>query len=115
VPIEGFLSGKPIEERRVKEMRKKKKLILALGSLFLLAASVGVLAGIGDDDGGASNVDVNNDPPGGGDGCICPMVYDPVVCLVQNPDGTKSKQLFSNACFAGCAGATECRSFAIAR
>lgn len=92
---------------------EKKKLMLALGSLFLLAASVGVVAGIGDDDGGASDLDVNNDLPGGDD-CICPMVYDPVVCLVQNPDGSKSKQLFSNACFAGCAGATECRGFAIA-
>ena len=48
----------------------------------------------------------------GGDDCICPHVYDPVVCIVENPDGTRSKQLFSNACVAACAGHTHCFGFA---
>jgi len=38
--------------------------------------------------------------PGLDRGCICPHVYDPVLC----PDGN----VYSNSCFAGCAGQTGC-------
>lgn len=39
-------------------------------------------------------------PGGGGGGCFCPTYMDPVLC----PDGN----VYSNACFAGCAGQTGC-------
>ena len=91
----------------------RKKLVLGLVCVLLLAGSAVVLAGIG---GGNSNSDLNdnNDFPGGGDDCICPLYYDPVVCVDKNPDGTFTTRTFSNACFAGCAGYTRCfSSFAI--
>ena len=37
---------------------------------------------------------------GPGGGCICPHVYAPVLC----PNGF----VYSNSCFAGCAGQTGC-------
>jgi len=89
-------------------MRNRKILTLVLGAVLVIAASAGVLAGLGgDDNGGAVDLDVNNGRPGGGT-CNCPLNYDPVVCKVPGPDGSTIKQLFSNSCFAGCAGATEC-------
>jgi hypothetical protein len=86
----------------------RKKLVLGLGCALLLAASAVVVAGIGGDNGN-SDLDVNHDRPGGDD-CICPLNYDPVVCVDRNPDGTITTRTFSNACFAGCAGFTRCFS-----
>ena len=86
---------------------KRKYLSVALAAAFAIALSAGVLAGLGDDNGGAQDININDDRPGGGD-CTCPTVYDPVVCKVAGPGGTTIKQVFSNACFAGCAGAREC-------
>jgi len=85
----------------------RKKLVLGLGCALLLAGSAAVLAGIGGDN---SNSDLNDNGgfPGGGDDCICTLQYDPVVCIERNPDGTVTKRVFSNACFAGCAGFTHC-------
>ena len=89
---------------------KKAGIIAVLAALILglgIFLSAGVLADtIGDDPN--QNVDIEPNPPDPGE-CICPQVYDPVVCLVNG-----QKQIFSNACFAGCAGATQCRKFAIA-
>jgi hypothetical protein len=107
-----FLSGQPEPER--KEKMRKKRLALVLGSLFLLATSAAVLANLGDDNGGAVHLDINDDWPGDDD-CICPMIYDPVVCIVENPDGTKTKRVFSNACVAGCHGYTDCNHIAFQR
>ena len=85
----------------------RKKLVLGLGCALLLAGSAVVLAGIGGDN---SNSDLNDNDgfPGGGDDCICTQQYAPVVCIEKNPDGTLTKQTFSNACFAACAGFTNC-------
>ncbi len=86
----------------------RKKLVLGLGCALLLAASAAVWAGIG---GGNNNTDLDtNDGFPGGDDCICPLNYDPVVCVDRNPDGTITTRTFSNACFAGCAGFTRCFS-----
>ena len=87
----------------------RKKLVLGLGCALLLAGSAVVLAGIGGGN-GSTVLDDINDRPGGGDDCICPLNYDPVVCVKRNPDGTLTTQKFSNACFAGCAGFTHCFS-----
>ncbi|NIM00174.1 MAG: hypothetical protein GTN89_04585 [Acidobacteria bacterium] len=89
---------------------KKRKLILALGCAVLLAGSAVVFAGLGGNDDQASDLDLNNDFPDLG-GCVCPMVYDPVVCFKEGPDGTIVRKSFSNACFAGCEGFTRCASF----
>jgi hypothetical protein len=85
----------------------RKNLILGLGCVLLLAGSVAVMAGIGGGD-GTSDIDINTDRPGGGGSCVCTQQYDPVVCIDKNPDGTYTKQEFSNACFASCAGFTNC-------
>ena len=92
----------------------RKKLVLALGCALVLAGSAAVVAGIG---GGDSNGDINDNGgfPGGGDDCICTHQYDPVVCIERNPDGTLTKHVFSNACFAGCAGFTNCLGTATVR
>ncbi len=92
----------------------RNKLALALGCALLLAGSAAVVAGIGGDD---SNSDLNTNGgfPGGGDDCICTQQYSPVVCVERNPDGTLTKHLFSNACFAGCAGFTNCLGIATPR
>jgi hypothetical protein len=88
----------------------RKRISIAVAAAFALVVSAGVLAGLGDDDdpGGAQDININGGRPGGGE-CNCPQVYDPVTCKVPGPNGTVIKQTFSNACFAGCAGATECR------
>ncbi len=39
------------------------------------------------------------------DPCICPMVYAPVIC--------SNGYVYSNACFAGCDGATGCVPYEI--
>ena len=93
----------------------RKKVVLALGCALLLAGSVAVVAGIGDDDNSNSDLNDNDGFPGGGDDCICPLYYDPVVCVEKNPDGTLEVQVFSNACFAHCAGFTNCFGFRIIR
>ena len=87
----------------------RKNLVIALGCALLLAGSVAVVAGIGGGDNN-SDLDTDFDFPGGGNDCVCPLYYDPVVCIEQNPDGTYTKRQFSNACFAGCAGFTRCFS-----
>ncbi len=77
-----------------------KVLAVAVPAMALLL-SVGALAGLGGQQG---NSTIEPDPPDpGGDDCICPHVWDPVVCNVNG-----ERQRFSNACFAGCAGATQC-------
>jgi len=86
----------------------RKKLVLGLGCALLLAGSVVVVAGIGGNNNNSSDLDTNDGWPGDGDDCICPLNYDPVVCIERNPDGTFAKRQFSNACFAGCAGFTHC-------
>jgi len=80
-------------------------LLVPLAALVLAGA---VIAG------GGSNSDINenNDPPGGGDECICPQIYDPVICTQPSSGtiiSTNTAKKFSNACFAGCEGYTECR------
>jgi len=93
----------------------KKKWVLGLACALLLAGSVAVVAGIGGgDDNTNSNLNFGDDLPDGG-GCFCPHVYDPVVCVEKNPDGTFNVQQFSNGCFAGCAGFTNCFSGAVVR
>lgn len=92
---------------------KKKNLALALVGVLLLAGSAVVFAGLGGDDDQASDFDVNDDFPDLGDDCICPLYYDPVVCFKENPDGTISKKMFSNPCFAGCEGYTRCARFSV--
>jgi hypothetical protein len=91
----------------------KKKLVLALGCALLLAGSAAVVAGIG---GGSGSSDINdNGGFPGGDPCICTQQYAPVVCVEKNPDGTLTKHAFSNSCFAGCAGFTNCVGAATSR
>ncbi len=85
----------------------RKKVVLGLGCVLLLAGSAVALAGLGGGNNGNSEFDINHDRPGGDD-CICPLNYDPVVCVDRNPDGTITTRTFSNACFAGCAGFTRC-------
>lgn len=90
-----------------------KKLALSLVCALLLAGSAAVVAGIG---GGNSNSDLNgNGGLPGDDDCICTLQYDPVVCIEHNPDGSLTKHVFSNACFAGCAGFTNCLGTATVR
>jgi len=84
----------------------RKNLALGLVCVLALVGSVAVVAGIGGDDSN-SNINTNGGFPGGGS-CICTQQYDPVTCIDKNPDGTYTKQTFSNACFAGCAGFTNC-------
>jgi len=90
---------------------KKVGFIAVLAALILgvgIFLSSGVLAETIGDDNVHQDFDVEPNPPDPGE-CICPLNYDPVVCIVNG-----QKQVFSNACFAGCAGATRCRSFSIA-
>ena len=83
---------------------KKSKILkaLAIGLPMVALLSIGVVAGLGNEQ---PNGDINDGGPGDGDDCICPHIYDPVVC---NVNGERVR--FSNACFAGCAGATKCIS-----
>lgn len=46
---------------------------------------------------------INTIPGGSGGGCICPHVFDPVVC-----GEFPNKKYFSNACVAGCNGYYDC-------
>ena len=88
-------------------MNRKRAYLLLAAAALLLSASLGTLAGLGDD-GSASDLDVIHDPPGGSE-CICPHVWDPVVC--RAPDGSRAK--FSNACVAACHGFANCVKIAI--
>ena len=82
----------------------KKKLLI--GAIVLAVAALTtsvVLAALVEDPEDPGSFYMVVDPPSGGT-CICPMVFAPVVC--DKGDETKA---YSNACFAACDGATNCR------
>jgi hypothetical protein len=79
-------------------MRTKKLLVLAL-TLFAIAGATLTLA---------DYVEIDRNPPPPSQ-CVCPAVWDPVVC--RGPDG--SVRTFSNACVAGCNGYTKCVRYAV--
>ncbi len=81
-------------------MRTRTVVLVTAVVLLASAAAVVTLAGFGD----SGPVVVIDHGPGGGTSCNCPMNWAPVLCTA--PDG--SRQAFSNACFAGCNGYTEC-------
>jgi len=81
-------------------MRTRTVLIVTGAVLLFSAAAVVTLADFGNNPGPV----VIDRGPGGGTSCTCPMNWAPVLCTA--PDG--SKQAFSNACFAGCYGYTQC-------
>jgi hypothetical protein len=83
-------------------MRRKTIWIGAFLVLVLAAASAAALADIGGS-GAAQEIEIIKGPPGGGS-CVCPAIYEPVVCVA--PDGSYGK--FSSACVAGCYGFTHC-------
>jgi hypothetical protein len=85
-------------------MMKRKLWFGGLALFGLLAMTLGL----------AFTVDTVEDPeePGSmvtvieipkGPGCVCPMVFAPVVC---DKDG--QRKAYSNGCFAGCDNATNC-------
>jgi hypothetical protein len=88
----------------------RRKLVLAALTAVVLAAAAGAFTlaeTVGGDDGvpGFASLIIDR-PPGGG--CVCPALWQPVVCTRENPDGTTSHQAFSNGCVAGCYGYTSC-------
>jgi hypothetical protein len=89
-------------------MRKKLVLVTLLALALAAAAGAYTLADtIGGDDGDSTyGAIIDKLPPGGS--CICPMIWAPVVCARENPDGSVSRQAFSNGCVAGCYGYTDC-------
>ena len=90
-------------------MRKSRIVYVSVVFALLLGGlSAGVLAGLGDDDNNNGNVVIEPNPPDRDDPCLCPQIWDPVVCEVNG-----ERKLFGNACFAGCEGATNCRRFAV--
>ena len=84
--------------------------VLATLTAVALAAAAGIctLADTVGDDGGASTFASLIDRPPGGSSCVCPSLWQPVVCTRENPDGTTSRQAFSNGCVAACHGYTSC-------
>jgi hypothetical protein len=92
---------------------KKKLLVVALVWIFVAGMSAYVLADFGEDDGGNEVFGEIIDFPPGGDPCYCPHIWAPVICSKENPDGTITKKYFSNACFAGCHGYTNCAGIVI--
>jgi len=89
-------------------MKRRSLLIGTLMVVLVAAASIVGLTALSGNVGAAEEIEVGGPPPGG-DGCICPANYDPVVCKAQ--DG--SRHTFSNACVAGCSGFTKCVRFAV--
>ena len=89
----------------------RRKLVLAALTAVVLAAAAGAFTlaeTVGGDDGvpGFASLIIDRPPTGGG--CVCPALWQPVVCTRENPDGTTSHQAFSNGCVAGCYGYTSC-------
>jgi len=90
-------------------MRNKGAWAWAAAILLVVAASAVTFAELGGGgEGGDQNLEIERDPPGESE-CICPAIWDPVVCRAA--DGTW--RAFSNACVAACNGFTKCRSFAV--
>jgi len=75
--------------------------MLGIGAVVVLLLAAASAVAVQD-------LEIISDPPGGED-CICPANYDPVVCVA--PDGSRAK--FSNACVAGCHGYTRCAQIII--
>jgi hypothetical protein len=69
------------------------KKVASIALLVVLVFAVAALA--------VPTASAKRPPVGGGGGCICPDVFDPVYC-------TSNGLTYSNFCQAGCAGATGC-------
>jgi hypothetical protein len=89
----------------------RRKLVIAA----LTAVALAIVAGaytladtVGDDGGASTHASLIIDRPPTGGGCVCPALWQPVVCTRENPDGTTSHQAFSNGCVAACHGYTSC-------
>lgn len=81
-------------------MRTRTKLLV---TAIVLLACAGGLAALAD------QYVVLDRLPGGGSGCMCPQIWAPVICTAPNG----SHGVFSNACFAGCYGYTDCHRIVI--
>lgn len=81
---------------------KKRFWVSGLAVFGLVVATIGLATFVEDPENpGSSHMVIEN--PGGGQTCTCPMVFAPVVC-----DKGDDRKAYSNACFAGCDGATNC-------
>jgi len=94
---------------------KKRILFLALITVFVAGMSAYVLADFGEDDDGNTVYGTIIDDVPGGSSCICPMIWAPVVCRKELPDGTVIKKAFSNGCVAGCHGWFDCNRIVVSR
>jgi len=86
----------------------KKRIVFAAVAILAAAALSAVVGGDLGGDVGDGDVFGPGSPPD--DDCICPAVFDPVVC--EAPGG--GRQAYSNACVAACNNATNCVEIAIA-
>ena len=85
---------------------KSRGKIFAFVLFLALAVSAGVLADLGGSSSGDNNLAVvRKVPPGSG--CVCPAIWDPVVCTQP------TRQAYSNICVATCNGASSCAHVAI--
>ena len=88
----------------------RRKLVLAALTAVVLATVAGAYTlaeTVGGDDGASTFASLIDRPPGGSS-CVCPALFQPVICTRENPDGTTSRQVFSNGCIAACHGYTSC-------
>lgn len=75
----------------------------AIAVLVFTAATALALAGFPSGNSQIGHIESN---PPSGDECVCPAIYQPVVC--KGADG--SRHTFSSLCVAGCSGYTHCES-----
>jgi hypothetical protein len=83
---------------------KKKLWICGLALLGVIVSTLGLAFTVNtveDPENPGNMVPVVQIPSG--PTCTCPMVFDPVVC-----DKGGARKAYSNGCFAGCDGATNC-------